>query len=54
MLLILMVILAVLAANNVIIVPGWLLCIGWWLVAVRGILRLLLALFFAAGETGKP
>lgn len=48
----LMVILQVLAANNV-VVPSWLLCIGWWLAAVRGILRLLLALF-DAGETGKP
>lgn len=48
----LMVILQVLAANNV-IVPGWLLCIGWWIVAVRGILRLLIA-FFGAGEAGKP
>lgn len=35
MLLILMVILAVLAANNVIIVPGWLLCFGFivWTIA---------------------
>lgn len=49
----LMMILQVLAANNV-VVPGWLLCIGWWLVAVRGILRLLIALFCDAGETGKP
>lgn len=48
----LMVILQVLAANNV-IVPDWLLCIGWWLVAVRLVLRILLA-FFDAGETGKP
>ena len=48
----LMVILQVLAANNV-IVPGWLLCIGWWLVAVRLVLRILIA-FFDAGETGKP
>jgi hypothetical protein len=48
----LMVILQVLAANNV-IVPDWLLCIGWWLVAVRLILRILIA-FFDAGETGKP
>nr|DAM29966.1 MAG TPA: hypothetical protein [Caudoviricetes sp.] len=48
----LMVILQVLAANNV-IVPDWLLCIGWWLVAVRLILRVLSA-FFDVGETGKP
>lgn len=48
----LMVILQVLAANNV-VVPGWLLCIGWWLVAVRLILRILIA-FFDAGGTGKP
>lgn len=48
----LMVILQVLAANNV-IVPDWLLCIGWWIVAVRLVLRILLA-FFDAGETGKP
>ena len=48
----LMVILQVLAANNV-IVPDWLLCIGWWLVAVRLILRVLFA-FFDVGETGKP
>lgn len=48
----LMVILQVLAANNV-IVPDWLLCIGWWLVAVRLIFRILIA-FFDAGETGKP
>lgn len=48
----LMVTLQVLAANNV-IVPDWLLCIGWWLVAVRLILRILIA-FFDAGETGKP
>lgn len=48
----LLVILQVLAANNV-VVPDWLLCIGWWLVAVRLILRILIA-FFDAGETGKP
>lgn len=48
----LMVILQVLAANNV-VVPGWLLCIGWWLVAVRFVLRSLIA-FWDAGETGKP
>lgn len=48
----LMVILQVLAANNV-IVPDWLLCIGWWIVAVRLVLRNLIA-FFDAGETGKP
>lgn len=48
----LMVILQVLAANNV-VVPDWLLCIGWLLVAVRLILRILIA-FFDAGETGKP
>ena len=48
----LMVILQVLAANNV-VVPSWILCIGWWLVAVRLILRILIA-FFDAGETGKP
>lgn len=48
----LMVILQVLAANNV-VVPGWLLCIGWWLVAVQLVLRILIA-FFDAGETGKP
>lgn len=48
----LMVILQVLAANNV-VVPGWLLCIGWWLVAVRHILRILIA-FLDVGETGKP
>lgn len=48
----LMVILQVLAANNV-IVPDWLLCIGWWLVAVRLILRVLIA-FFDVGETGQP
>jgi hypothetical protein len=48
----LMVILQVLAANNV-VVPGWLLCIGWWLVAVRLVLRILIA-FLDAGETGKP
>lgn len=48
----LMVILQVLAANNV-VVPGWILFVGWWLVAIRGILRLLIA-FFDAGETGKP
>lgn len=48
----LMVILQVMAANNV-VVPSWLLCIGWWLVAVRLILRILIA-FFDAGETGKP
>nr|DAX15423.1 MAG TPA: hypothetical protein [Bacteriophage sp.]DAZ42425.1 MAG TPA: hypothetical protein [Caudoviricetes sp.] len=48
----LMVILQVLAANNI-IVPDWLLCIGWWLVAVRLVLRILIA-FFDAGETGKP
>lgn len=48
----LMVILQVLAANNV-VVTDWLLCIGWWLVAVRLILRILIA-FFDAGETGKP
>ena len=48
----LMVILQVLAANNV-IVPDWLLCIGWWLVAVRLVLRVLIA-FFDAGETGEP
>nr|DAO09951.1 MAG TPA: hypothetical protein [Caudoviricetes sp.] len=48
----LMVILQVLAANNV-IVPDWLLCIGWWMVAVRLVLRILIA-FFDAGETGKP
>lgn len=48
----LMVILQVLAANNV-IVPDWLLCIGWWLVAGRLILRVLIA-FFDVGETGKP
>lgn len=38
----LMVILQVLAANNV-VVPDWLLCIGWWLVAVRLVLRILIA-----------
>nr|DAW64460.1 MAG TPA: hypothetical protein [Caudoviricetes sp.] len=48
----LMVILQVLAANNV-IVPDWLLCIGWWIVAVRCVLRILIA-FFDAGETSKP
>lgn len=48
----LMVILQVLAANNV-IVPDWLLCIGWWMVAVRFVLRILIT-FFDAGETGKP
>lgn len=48
----LMVILQVLAANNV-VVPSWLLCIGWWIVAVRLVLRILIA-FFDAGETGKP
>lgn len=48
----LMVILQVLAANNV-IVPDWLLCIGWWIVAVRLVLRILIA-FSDAGETGKP
>lgn len=53
----LMVILQVLAANNV-VVPDWLLCIGWWLVgwwlvAVLLVLRILIA-FFDAGETGKP
>lgn len=48
----LMVILQVLAANNV-VVPDWLLCIGWWLVAFRLGLRILIA-FFDAGETGKP
>lgn len=48
----LMVILQVLAANNV-IVPDWLLCIGWWLVAVRLVLSILIA-FFDTGETGKP
>lgn len=48
----LMVILQVLAANNV-VVPGWLLCIGWWIVAVRLVLRILIA-FFDAGETDKP
>lgn len=48
----LMVILQVLAANNV-VVPDWLLCIGWWIVAVRIVLRILIA-FFDAGETGKP
>lgn len=48
----LMVILQVQAANNV-VVPGWLLCIGWWLVAVRLILRILIA-FLDVGETGKP
>ena len=53
MLLILLVILAVLAANSVIVVPGWLLWFGWWLVAVRLVLRILIA-FFDAGETGEP
>lgn len=48
----LMVILQVLAANNV-VVPGWILCVGWWLVAVRLVLRILLALF-DAGEMEKP
>lgn len=48
----LMVILQVLAANNVIVLD-WLLCIGWWIVAVRLVLRILIA-FFDAGETGKP
>lgn len=48
----LMVILQVLAANNV-IVPDWLLCIGWWIVAVRLVLRILIA-FFDAGEAGMP
>lgn len=48
----LMVILQVLAANNV-IVPDWLLCIGWWIVAVRLVLRIMIA-FFDNGETGKP
>ena len=48
----LMVILQVLAANNI-FVPGWLLCIGWWIVAVRIVLRILIA-FLDAGETGKP
>ena len=48
----LMVILQVLAANNV-VVPGWLLCIGWLLVAVRLFLCILIA-FLDAGETGKP
>ena len=48
----LMVILQVLAANNV-VVPGWLLCIGWWMVAVLLVLRILIA-FFDTGETGKP
>lgn len=48
----LMMILQVLAANNV-VVPDWLLCIGWWLVAVRLVLRVLIA-FFDTGETGKP
>lgn len=48
----LMVILQVLAANNV-VVPSWLLCIGWWMVAVRLILRILIA-FLDVGETGKP
>lgn len=49
----LMVILQVLAANNV-VVPDWLLCIGWWLVAVRLVLRIILIAFFDAWETGKP
>ena len=48
----LMVILQVLAANNV-IVPDWLLCIGWWIVADRLVLRILIA-FLDVGETGKP
>lgn len=48
----LMVILQVLAANNV-IVPDWLLCIGWWIVAVRLVLLILIA-FLDVGETGKP
>lgn len=48
----LMVILQVLAANNV-VVPGWLLCIGWWMVAVRFVLCILIA-FLDTGETGKP
>ena len=48
----LMVILQVLAANNV-IVPDWLLCIGWGIVAGRLVLRILIA-FLDVGETGKP